>query len=233
MPVALLAVEDTGQVQLLNFAARRLFEGPCANVADFPRYGEAFAAGIEHLKPGDGAIVRMERKAGALQLKAAATDLVLGGKRRRLISLQNIENELSAHELVAWQTVIRVMAHEVMNSLTPMTSLAATAQAIDRASGRRSCPRTIPTGPHWPMPSEALETLARRSEGLLHFVQNHRRITKRMVAKIERVQDRRVFARLGRLLAADLAARAIELSPSQSSRSRLKSRPMPNCWTRR
>ncbi len=211
VPVALMGVEDSGGVQLLNFAARRLFEGPCTNVSGFPRYGEAFAAGIEHLRPGDGAILRMERKAGALQLKAAATDLTLGGKRRRLISLQNIENELSAHELVAWQTVIRVMAHEVMNSLTPVTSLAATAEELV-AKVAEALPDDDPNQPALADAEEALETLARRSEGLLHFVQNHRRITKRMVAKVERVRIERVFARLGRLLAADLAGRAIELS---------------------
>lgn len=211
VPVALLALEDTGQVQLLNFAARRLFEGPCVSIADFPRHGGAFAAGIENLKPGDGAILRMERTAGVLQLKAAATDFVLGGKRRRLVSLQNIETELSAHELVAWQTVIRVMAHEVMNSLTPVTSLAATAEGlIAQVAGH--LPEGDPNLPALVDAGEALETLARRSEGLLHFVQNHRRITKRMVAKIERVRIERVFARLGRLLAADLATRSIVLS---------------------
>jgi two-component system nitrogen regulation sensor histidine kinase NtrY len=69
---------------------------------------------------------------GALQLKAAATDLAIAGRRRRLISLQNIESELSAQELAAWQTVIRVMAHEVMNSLTPISSLSATAHDLVR-----------------------------------------------------------------------------------------------------
>jgi two-component system, NtrC family, nitrogen regulation sensor histidine kinase NtrY len=211
VPVALLAVEDSGTVQLLNFAARRLFEGPCTKAADFPRYGEAFAAGIESLRPGDGAILRMERKAGSLQLKGAATDLTLGGKRRRLLSLQNIENELSAHELVAWQSVIRVMAHEVMNSLTPVTSLAQTAESLIRQVAG-SLPENDPNQPALTDAGEALETLARRSEGLLHFVQNHRRITKRMVAKLERVRVERIFARLGRLLAADLAARSIELT---------------------
>ena len=210
VPVALLSVEDTGQVQLLNFAARRLFEGPCSSAADFPRYGDAFAAGLENLKPGDGAILRMERQAGVLQLKAAATDLALSGKRRRLVSLQNIENELSAHELVAWQTVIRVMAHEVMNSLTPVTSLAATAEGLI-AQVAKNLPEGDPSLPALADAGEALETLAKRSEGLLHFVQNHRRITKRMVAKLERIRIERIFARLGRLLAADLAARSIEL----------------------
>lgn len=211
VPVALPTVGDDGGVQLLNFAARRLFEGRCAEAAEFSRYGEGFAAGLENLKPGDGAILRMERKAGALQLKAAATGLALGGRRGRLVSLQNIENELSAHELVAWQAVIRVMAHEVMNSLTPVTSLAATAQGLV-AQVAKNLPENDPNRPALADAGEALETLARRSEGLLHFVQNHRRITKRMVAKVERLRIDRVFARLARLLAADLAQRAIALS---------------------
>lgn len=216
VPVALLAVEDMngkGAVQLLNFAARRLFEGPCVREADFARYGDAFAAGMEHLRPGDGAILRMDRRGGALQLKAAATDLTLMGKRRRLISLQNIENELSANELVAWQTVIRVMAHEVMNSLTPVTSLAETGEGLIAQALSRT-PADDPNHATLTDAKEALETLARRSEGLLHFVQNHRRITKRMVADIERVRIERVFARLSRLLAADLAQRAIALAIS-------------------
>jgi len=208
VPVALLAIEESGTVRLLNFAARRLFEAPCTNVSDFPRYGDGFVAGLEALKPGDGAILRMERKAGALQLKAAAADLTLGGKRRRLISLQNIESELSAHELAAWQTVIRVMAHEVMNSLTPVTSLASTAHGLVEQVAK-TLPDSDPNHAALTDTAEALETLARRSEGLLHFVQNHRRITRRMVAKIERVRIERAFARLRRLLAADLAARAI------------------------
>lgn len=212
VPVALLAIEYSGAVQLLNFAARRLFESACPTRADFARHGEGFAAGIEQLRPGDGAVLRMERSTGPLQLKATATDLVVAGKRRRLISLQNIETELSAQELAAWQTVIRVMAHEVMNSLTPVTSLAATAKGlIVQAEGAikdDAAQAALADA------AEALETLGRRSEGLLHFVQNHRRITKRMVAKIERLRIERVFARLSRLLAADLGARAIALTLS-------------------
>jgi len=112
---------------------------------------------------------------------------------------------------VAWQTVIRVMAHEVMNSLTPVTSLAQTAEGLI-AQVAKNLPEGDPNLPALTDAGEALETLAKRSEGLLHFVQNHRRITKRVVAKLERVRIERIFARLGRLLAADLAARSIELT---------------------
>ena len=120
VPVALISVDESGQVQLLNMAARRLFETALTRTTQFTQYGEAFAVGLDYLRPGGSAILKMERNSGALQLKAAATDVAQGGVRRRLISLQNIENEMSAQEMAAWQTVVRVMAHEVMNSLTPV-----------------------------------------------------------------------------------------------------------------
>jgi nitrogen fixation/metabolism regulation signal transduction histidine kinase len=211
VPVALLSVDETGAVQLLNLAARRLFESSCTDAAQFARHGAAFVTGLEALKPGEAAIVRMERTSGALQLKAAATGLTLSGVRRRLISLQNIETELTAQELAAWQTVIRVMAHEVTNSLTPITSLAATAQALVREV-LSNLPAEDERHAALGDAAEALETMARRSEGLLHFVQNHRRITRRMVTKIEIVSLQRLFLRLQRLLAGELAARNIALT---------------------
>ncbi|HSS14219.1 MAG TPA: ATP-binding protein [Rhizomicrobium sp.] len=210
MPVALISVNERGTVQQLNLAARRLFAGPCDTTAGFARYGQSFATGLEALKPGEAAIVRMDRATGALQLKAAATDVVLGGIRRRLISLQNIEVELNAQELVAWQTVIRVMAHEVMNSLTPISSLAGTARERLEES-LAQLPPDAPARAGLEDAREALDTLARRSDGLLHFVQNHRRLTRRMVAQAQIVPMRRTFTRLQRLLADELKPRGIEL----------------------
>ena len=211
IPVALVSVDEHGTVQLMNMAARRLFETACTDTSQLARFGEAFATSMGSLKPGEGTILRMERGSGALQLKAAATGLVLGGVRHRLISLQNIETELTAHELAAWQTVIRVMAHEVMNSLTPISSLAATAGDIV-TDVIAQLPLESSDAAKLADAREALETMARRSEGLLHFVQNHRRITKRMVAQLDVVPVRRVFARLQRLLAGEMAARNIELT---------------------
>ena len=213
VPVALIAVEKDGRVTLLNFAARRLFEGSCARTSDFLRYGEVFATGLENIRTGEGQIVRMERKTGAVQLKAVATDLTMASRQRRLISLQNIESELTAHELAAWQTVIRVMAHEVMNSLTPVTSLAATAHGLVKQAAE-DLPKDDERKALLSDAAEALETMKRRSEGLLHFVQSHRRLTKPMVAKSERLKLERVFARLKRLLAADLDTRGVTLFTS-------------------
>jgi len=213
VPVALMSVDEIGRVQLLNMAARRLFETALTQSAQFTQYGEAFAVGMDSLRPGTSAILKMERGSGALQLKAAATDVVLGAQRRRLISLQNIENEMSAQEMAAWQTVVRVMAHEVMNSLTPVSSLAATARDLvsdvlnqTPADDARTSALTDAR--------DALETVARRSEGLLHFVQNHRRLTKPLVTQMQVAPVQRIFARVQRLLATELAANEIQISTS-------------------
>jgi two-component system nitrogen regulation sensor histidine kinase NtrY len=211
VPVALLSVDEGGRAQLLNMAARRLFETALTEKRQFTQYGEAFAVGMDSLRPGTSAILKMERGSGALQLKAAATDVALGGLRRRLISLQNIENEMSAQEMAAWQTVVRVMAHEVMNSLTPVSSLAATARDLVRdvlSQTPVEDARTIALTDA----RDALETVARRSEGLLHFVQNHRRLTKPLVTQIQVATMQRVFARIQRLLATELATNEIQMT---------------------
>jgi two-component system nitrogen regulation sensor histidine kinase NtrY len=213
VPVALISVDEIGRVQLLNMAARRLFETALTQIVQFMQYGEAFAVGMDSLRPGTSAILKMERASGALQLKAAATDVALGGLRRRLISLQNIENEMSAQEMAAWQTVVRVMAHEVMNSLTPVSSLSATARDLVRdvlTQMPEGDARTIALTDA----RDALETVARRSEGLLHFVQNHRRLTKPLVTQMQIATMQRVFARIHRLLGAELAANDIEMTTS-------------------
>ncbi len=211
VPVALISLDEHGAVKLLNMAARRLFEAAPAHRSQLSRYGEPFAVGLETLAPGSTAILRMERSSGTLLLKAAATEFATRGTRSRLVSLQNIENEMSAQELEAWQTVIRVMAHEVMNSLTPVSSLAATAHGLVR-DVLEQLPPEDPRAGTLGDAREALEAVTRRSEGLLHFVRSHRRLTKPLAARIEVAPVQRLFARIQRLLTSDLADRDIRMT---------------------
>jgi two-component system nitrogen regulation sensor histidine kinase NtrY len=211
VPVALLSVATTGRVQLLNVAARRLFGARIETLSDLAGFGAAFEETLTHLSPGRTRLVVMERGSRTLHLKAAATQIVSGGIEFRLISLANIETELNAQELAAWQAVIRVLAHEIMNSLTPISSLSATAREL--VSQMRDA---LPPGDALAAPltdaCTALETVARRSDGLLHFVETYRHLSRRLVTRIEPLQLRRVFARLERLLGTELAARGIALS---------------------
>jgi nitrogen fixation/metabolism regulation signal transduction histidine kinase len=211
VPVALISIDERGAVRMLNMAARRLFESSLTQAAQLSRYGASFAVSLESLSAGNTAILRMERASGALLLKAAATEIVTRGIHTRLVSLQNIESEMSAQELEAWQTVIRVMAHEVMNSLTPVSSLATTAHDLVR-DVLGQLPADDPRAAALADARDALEAVSRRSEGLLHFVRSHRRLTKPLAARIEVMPVERLFARIQRLLASDLADRDIRMA---------------------
>lgn len=211
VPVALISIDERGALKFLNMAARRLFESSLTQAAQLARYGESFAVNLESLSPGNTAILRMERPSGTLLLKGAATEIAARGTRSRLVSLQNIENEMSAQELEAWQTVIRVMAHEVMNSLTPVSSLAATAHGLVR-DVLEQLPPDDPRAASLADARDALEAASRRSEGLLHFVRSHRRLTKPLAARMEVTPVQRLFARIQRLLANDLADRDIRMA---------------------
>jgi nitrogen fixation/metabolism regulation signal transduction histidine kinase len=213
VPVALVSIEKSGALCLLNKSARRLFERAIIDFKQLSIYGEPFSLGLDSLLPGKTSILRMEKPSGALLLKAAATEIVAGTGPARLISLQNIGNEMSAQELAAWQNVIRVMAHEVMNSLTPVSSLTDTAcklvgEVLEQLSPKDPHTRSLAVA------HEALETASRRSESLLQFVRSHRRLIKPLEAQIQIVRVQRHFARIQRLLAHDLADRAIQMSVS-------------------
>jgi two-component system, NtrC family, nitrogen regulation sensor histidine kinase NtrY len=211
VPVALVSMDECGRAELLNMAARRLFGSELTTAAEFARYGESFAVGLESLRTGSTAILRMERSSEPLLLKVAMTEFNSASHRRRLISLQNIDSEMSAQELAAWQTVIRVMSHEIMNSLTPISSLASTAHDLVR-DALAQLPADDPSAAMLADAREALDTVERRSDGLLHFVQSHRRLTKPHAARIEVAPIVQVFARLERLLGGDLAGRDIALA---------------------
>lgn len=208
VPVALIGYDEEGIVELLNPAARRLFPAAPDRLEAFAVYGAVFAETLAALKPGQTQVLRLEHHGGVLHLKAAATGFSLRGRRQRLISLQNIGNELNAQEVFAWQTVIRTMAHEMMNSLTPIASLSATALDLVEAL-EAELPSPSPQRATLGDVRAALETVARRSEGLSQFVDSHRRLAQHLTVRPERLSLARVFARIERLLAADLKARGI------------------------
>ena len=212
IPVGLIALEPAGRLTVLNSAARRLLGvGRFETAGDLAKRGEAFAEGLVALGPGKSALVKLARPGGEVQVKAAATQVTVGGVTRRLISLQSIDNELNEHELAAWQALIRVLTHEMMNSLTPVSSLAGTAHEVVRVL-YESLPPGSDLEPAAADARDATEAVARRSAGLLQFVQSYRRLTKDLVPQLAPVSLTRVFARLERLMAPELERRGIAFS---------------------
>ncbi len=212
VPVPLLSVHPDGKVQLHNNAARRLFGSTrIARLEDFKTFGEDFSKQVLAVEPGERRLAVFELDDLEQQLTISATEIVIAGKLEKLVSLQNIQSELDGVQLQAWQDLVRVLTHEIMNSITPVTSLAKTAtELVDDAV--RKLGEYSEVAEELADVKSAVETVARRSEGLMQFVQSYRRLTRLPAPKLRQILLSELFANVEQLVAAEWAEKEIELS---------------------
>lgn len=178
VPVPLMSVYGDGAVTLHNNSARRLFGNVhISRLSDLAPFGEEFTKLVATLRPGERQLITFKAEDMEQTLTIAATQVVISGRSERLISLQDIQSELDVAQLKAWQDLVRVLTHEIMNSITPVASLAKTSadlvrDAIIKAEGQTELVEELEDV------RDAVETVARRSDGLMHFVQSYRRLTR-------------------------------------------------------
>lgn len=173
LPVALLLIDPEERVEPVGKTARRMFgalEG--VRVDDYAQFGESFAQSLRSLQPGSRQLVTMAQESGQTQrvlLRVAAVHR-LGGSHR-VITVQPIQEALNAVEIATQSDLVRVLTHEIMNSMTPVTSLARTAADL-MAEVDQGADETIADA------RAAVDTLARRADGVMHFVQSYRQISR-------------------------------------------------------
>lgn len=212
VPVPLLSLHNNGSIELHNNAARRMFgRFQVARLEDLHAFGEDFPAQVMAVKPGERRLALFQLDEVEQQISLSATDIVIANEVEKLVSLQNIQSELDYVQLKAWQDLVRVLTHEIMNSITPVASLATTAaELIDDATQK------ITDHPEVLAELEdvknAVETVARRSDGLMQFVQSYRRLTRLPEPKLQRVLLSELFAEIRQLVQGQLAAKSIGLS---------------------
>lgn len=199
VPVALAAVYEDNRVELLNNFAHRLL-GP-EELSRRTTDGQLIADALRGLAPGTRTLIRVAAGStgGPQQLTVTATRLILGGESRLLLSLQNIAGDLEATEVRAWQDLVRVLTHEMMNSLTPISSLTRTAQGVladlkEKVAGK---PELVDEMQDAEM---AIDTVARRSNSLLRFVERYRQFTSVPKPQLSRIKVKEITERLQRLM---------------------------------
>ncbi len=209
VPVALLSIHVDGRVELLNGAARRLLNASGkSSVEALDVYGAAFRRDIAQSRAGGRTLTRTALDGVERHLVLSTTQITVGGHSERVTSLQDIQSELDTNELSAWQDMARVLSHEILNSLTPIASLARTADEIVRDLEEREPARDADVMADL---RDAVLTLARRSDGLLRFVKSYRQVTQLPPPTMRPVSVPDYFRRLQRLVGADYSGRGIAL----------------------
>ena len=198
--VGLLVFDGGGRVSLINNAAKRLLGVPrLGGIADLDSVSPGLAASLKNLGPRGRNLVRF----GETQLALHASVFRSGDREHTLVALQDIGPDLDEKETEAWQNLIRVLTHEIMNSITPIASLAATADRMLKEGGRDGeTAGDIRT---------AVGTIQRRSEGLLQFVETYRGLTRVPAPAFEIVPVAGLFARVEQLLGPQFAESGVEL----------------------
>lgn len=175
--IGLIVFKENGKIEIINSAARKLLKVSRADsLADLEQVGPTLVPAVVKLKTGGRELLRLQIGEELIQLSIYAIELTLRGENVKLISLQNIQNELEEKEMEAWQNLVRVLTHEIMNSVTPISSLAGTVeeeikpyiQSVDTTPLSQDQLSDIHL---------SLQTISKRSEGLIQFVKEFRSLT--------------------------------------------------------
>lgn len=171
-PTPLLTVDSQGRVELTNKAARRLFvRHGGVRVEDFRDYGSAFARALGEEAVGAPRLVPLTIDSMPQTAMVSAAAVHRLGGMVRVVAVQPIQGELNAVEIAAQSDLVRVLTHEIMNSITPVTSLAQSAAALIAEADKAGDPLIADA-------RSAVETLARRADGVMHFVESYRQISR-------------------------------------------------------
>jgi nitrogen fixation/metabolism regulation signal transduction histidine kinase len=187
---ALLVMDDQGAVTAVNRAARVSLDAGPGPLSAIPALGPETAQRLRELPVGAREIVRLADQRAML---AQVSGFTAEAGARRLIALQSVSADLDAVEVKAWQDLVRVLAHEMMNSLTPICSLSESIAArLAEAESPAARAEII----------EAAEVISRRGHGLMHFVERYRRLTDAPAAVKSRTSGAELVRDLDSLAAA-------------------------------
>ena len=166
---SVLVLDKQGNVKWMNRASVQDLCGYAIHhMDDLKGLNPDFPALLNALQPGEVKVIRIYKEEVMQDMAITVTEYVTNRTNLRLVNLKNIRSVLEENEMEAWQKLVRVLTHEIMNSITPIISLSDTL-----------CERAIQQG----MDEESLmlqgmKTIHRRSKGLMNFVENYRKLSR-------------------------------------------------------
>jgi two-component system, NtrC family, nitrogen regulation sensor histidine kinase NtrY len=198
----ILSFDTEGNVQLVNANARKFMNVVgIKNIHELITINPKLYHAINSVEPGKGELYKGNNE---LYLTVQATELRIRGIDVKLVTMQNIQPELQQQELEAWQNLTRVLRHEIMNSITPISSLTSTLREIlDKEMEKKEN--------HYELQAEGaddlregLSTIENRSKGLIKFIDAYREYTSLPKPVITSVRLKDLIEKVAQLLKTDL-----------------------------
>jgi len=162
---------------------------------------------VVSLQPGESKIGTVHLEKSFFKVLLSATAFQTDGKKYKLIAFQNINEALDETESKAWQKLLSVLTHEIMNSVAPISSLADTLKnrlqsAVHDLSNKDGSIDDLELG---------IETIKKRSEGLLKFAETYRNLNKINTLTVKKIYVRNLFESMHNLMQPTLVKKNIDL----------------------
>ncbi len=208
--IGIIVFKGDGTVDVFNNAVKRLLQLPrLRNINELSVIEEELPDKLFNMKAGDKSLTKVFVADELLQLSMHATQFRMRGEEYILVSFQDIHPELEQKEIESWQKLIRVLTHEIMNSITPISSLSETVGDILKIH-EADPPNPEDFKEDMENVRQAITTIGNRSKGLLNFVELYRNLT-----RIPKPNFRYFYV-------SSLFDRAIELLSSKIEKSRIE-----------
>jgi two-component system nitrogen regulation sensor histidine kinase NtrY len=204
--IGLITFNKSGEIQLMNAASKKLLNiSQVNNVKELDSISPELVDVFFRLKTGGRDLLKLQISDDIIQLAVFAIELTLRGEEFKLISLQNIQNELEEMEMDAWQNLVRVLTHEIMNSVTPISSLAGTVEVELKGLFSAEQSSKDITNEDLEDLYHAVQTIQKRSRGLIRFVQDFRNLTHIPKPKIHEVSADEMLKEIKTLLTTEIS----------------------------
>ncbi|OEK04514.1 sensor histidine kinase [Roseivirga misakiensis] len=202
--VALICFDENMRVQLVNDASKKLFNKPLiTSIKAIERISPELVDIIERINSGERELIKLSLGGRFVNLSILATEFKLQDESFKLVSFQDIKSELEANELESWQKLIRVLTHEIKNSVIPISTLSdVILQMVKDDDGSTDLTKLDDEGVEDLV--GGLETIEARSKGLANFVKTYDQLTKVPKPKLEPVKVAGMLDRVKNLFKADV-----------------------------
>lgn len=174
--IGIISFDEQGEVHLINYAFKEMVDRPYVNhIKVLERVNLALYQVVRDIRPGEQQLVKLKIGNALEELAVQASEFKVGNNLYKLVSLQNIAYQLDENETLAWQKLIRVLTHEIMNSVSPITSLTDTLHHIVRQKLAKD--ETIDE-PTLEKIDSGLMVINDRSKGLVSFTEAYKNLTR-------------------------------------------------------
>lgn len=196
---AVLSLDEQHEPEMINPLALNtlgLYNTRKPSWAEIEKKAPLFTDAVKSMGESGREMIRLSNTPTGKQLLVLVNTMKIGGKPVKIITFQDIEPEIEQKEMESWQTISRIMAHEIMNSLTPLSSLTETGIMLLEHEGK---PKDISAIPQKTIDNlyTALRTISSRNQALAAFIGSYRQLSrlplpeKREVLVVELLEELR------------------------------------------